>query len=280
MGRIKMKKLGKTSPFRKVAMGTWKDAKDPSIYGFIDLDMKNTLEGAREYSQKNNVKITPTHLIAKALTHCMKTRPEINALIRGSRIYLREHINLFFQVNMPGEKGHEVDHSNLGGTRIEKAENMSLAEIAQALSQKAEIVKARKDKELKKQFDLMKIVPWWGVRYLLDLISWLNYGLNLNLSFLGIPNDPFGSVMITSVGSLGIDRALAPLVPFSRVPAILTIGEIQDKAVVIEGKIEIRPIMTIGVTVDHRVIDGIHAAKMAQDFKLCFKNPSEFLFKI
>ena len=115
---------------------------------------------------------------------------------------------------MPGEKGHEVDHSNLGGTRIEKAENMSLAEIAQALSQKAEIVKARKDKELKKQFDLMKIVPWWGVRYLLDLISWLNYGLNLNLSFLGIPNDPFGSVMITSVGSLGIDRGIGPTCSF------------------------------------------------------------------
>jgi pyruvate/2-oxoglutarate dehydrogenase complex dihydrolipoamide acyltransferase (E2) component len=279
MGRILMKKLKNASSFRKVAMGTWKDAKDPSIYGFIDIDMQEALKGISKYSTDHNVKITPTHLVAKAVVHCMKVRPEINALIRGSRIYIRKHINLFFQVNMPGEKGHEIDHSNLGGTRIEKAENLSLAEIASKLIEKAKIVKAREDEELNKQFDLMKMVPWWGVRYLLNLISWLNYGLNLNLSFLGIPKDPFGSVMITSVGSLGIDRALAPLVPFSRVPALLTVGAIQEKAVVIEGKIEIRPIMTIGVTLDHRVIDGIHGAKMAAEFKECFRNPSEYLFK-
>lgn len=279
MGKIQMTKLKEPPAFRKVAMGTWKDAKDPSVYSFLDIDMTQAFKGLGDYSDKYGVKVTPTLLVAKAVVHCMNKRPEVNALIRGSRIYLRKHVNLFFQVNMPGEKGKEVKNANLGGARIEKAENLTLAEITRILQTKATKVKERKDEELKKQFELMNLVPWFGVKYLLSLISWLNLGLNLNLSFLGIPSDPFGSVMITGVGSLGIDRGLAPLVPFSRVPALLTVGAVQDRAWVVDGKIEVRPIMTIGVTLDHRVIDGVHGAKMAQDFKECFNHPEEYLFK-
>jgi len=97
------------------------------------------------------------------------------------------------------------------------------------------------------------------------------------LEFLGIPKDPFGSVMITNIGGMGIDMALAPLCPYTRVPLLMAVGSVKDRPVAVEGKVEVRPVMTIGVTFDHRLIDGVHAAEMAREFKHCFERPEELL---
>ena len=41
------------------------------------------------------------------------------------------------------------------------------------------------------------------------------YTFNLDLSGLGMPRDAFGGVTITNVGSLGLDIAYVPLVPYT-----------------------------------------------------------------
>ena len=70
------------------------------------------------------------------------------------------------------------------------------------------------------------MAPAWAMRALLNAISFLMYTLNLDLKFLGLPRDPFGSVMLTSIGSLGLEEAFAPLVPYSRVPIVLALGSV------------------------------------------------------
>lgn len=277
MGVVKLKKVTDVSPFRKVAMGTWKTAKDPSVYGYMEIDMSKVEEFLPEYCKKHDVKITPAHLVGRALAFCMKRRPEINAMIRGSRIYLRENVSLFYQVNIPGEGEDKIKKATLSGAVIHEAENLTTSQIAKTLREKASNIRAGKDAEMKKNMDVFKILPWWFVRYYLDIASWLMYGLNLNLKFLGIPSDPFGSAMITNIGSLGIDVAWAPLCPYTRVPLLLTIGATTDKPVAVNGQVEVRPILPIAVTFDHRLIDGVHAANMAKDFKMCFGEPEKYL---
>ena len=278
MGKVDLTRLDDVSPFRKVAMGTWKTAKDPSVYGLIEIDMAPTLRLLEEYQKKEGVKITPSHLVGKATALCMMRRPEINAMIRGSRIWLRKKVNIFYQVNIPGTGEDRVKKATLSGTVVEAAENLSVAEIAKTLKRKSEKVRSGEDKEIKKNLEAFKVLPWWMSRYYLNLASFLIYGLNWNLSWLGIPKDPFGSVMITNVGSLGIDIAWAPLCPYTRVPLLLTVGAIKDKPWVVDGKVEVRPILPIAVTFDHRLIDGIHASQMAADFKKCFAEPEKYLF--
>jgi pyruvate/2-oxoglutarate dehydrogenase complex dihydrolipoamide acyltransferase (E2) component len=38
----------------------------------------------------------------------------------------------------------------------------------------------------------------------------------------------------------------------------------------------VRPILPIGVTFDHRLIDGVHAAQMSAEFKKCFAEPAKY----
>jgi len=54
---------------------------------------------------------------------------------------------------------------------------------------------------------------------------------------------------------------------------ILAVGRIQDRAVVRDGAIVARPIMTLTVSVDHRVTDGVGAAAFLVEMKRLLEHP-------
>ncbi len=64
---------------------------------------------------------------------------------------------------------------------------------------------------------------------------------------------------VTNYGVLGASYG-TPIINYPEV-AILGIGKIEDKPVVKEGKIVIRKIMPLSLVFDHRVIDGVEAAR-------------------
>jgi pyruvate dehydrogenase E2 component (dihydrolipoamide acetyltransferase) len=167
----------------------------------------------------------------------------------------------------------DAEGKELSGVKIDNAEDKSLEQIMEELASKAKAVREDKDPQFKKSKDLFSKIPVLLVSPLLKFISFIIYGLNLDLSFLGFPRDPGGTAMITSVGMLNVDEAFAPLVPFSRTPVILVIGTIRDKPVVIQSKIEIAPIFQICVTIDHRFVDGVYASRFLKYFRWLLETP-------
>jgi pyruvate/2-oxoglutarate dehydrogenase complex dihydrolipoamide acyltransferase (E2) component len=79
--------------------------------------------------------------------------------------------------------------------------------------------------------------------------------------------------MITNIGVFGLPRAFAPLVPFTRVPIVITVGAIHDAPIAEAGQVVVRPIVTLGVTLDHRLLDGYQAGKLAQRFQAVLNDP-------
>jgi pyruvate/2-oxoglutarate dehydrogenase complex dihydrolipoamide acyltransferase (E2) component len=64
---------------------------------------------------------------------------------------------------------------------------------------------------------------------------------------------------VTSAGKLG-GLLTTPIVNHPEV-AILSIGRIAERPVVRDGEIQARPVGTIAITFDHRVVDGARAAE-------------------
>lgn len=79
--------------------------------------------------------------------------------------------------------------------------------------------------------------------------------------------------MITNIGSLGLEMAYVPLVPYSRVPILLATGAVSETPVVEEGEVVIRKVMKVSATFDHRFIDGFHAASMSRILKRWMEDP-------
>ena len=80
---------------------------------------------------------------------------------------------------------------------------------------------------------------------------------------------------ISNLGMFGIDQFSAILQPPEG--AILAIGRITDKAVVRDGQIVIRPMMTLTLSIDHRVLDGVLGSQFLQSLKGYIENPATIL---
>jgi pyruvate/2-oxoglutarate dehydrogenase complex dihydrolipoamide acyltransferase (E2) component len=67
--------------------------------------------------------------------------------------------------------------------------------------------------------------------------------------------------------------------PLLNLPNALLIGPStpQDKPVVRKGKIRVRTMLPISMTFDHRVLDGLPAAKLAKIMHECLENPELML---
>ncbi|NOQ41817.1 MAG: 2-oxoglutarate dehydrogenase complex dihydrolipoyllysine-residue succinyltransferase [Desulfuromusa sp.] len=62
--------------------------------------------------------------------------------------------------------------------------------------------------------------------------------------------------------------------------AILGMHAIQDRAVVVDGEIVIRPMMNIALSYDHRIIDGQQAVSFLKQVKSYIDNPETLLLKV
>lgn len=270
MPNLSLVKLKELSSFRKIALGTWQTAYDPSIYGTLVLRMDRALAYIERFRAQTGRRLTVSHLMAKASAMGLQACPEANAVLRWNRIYLRQRIGVFFQVLMIDEG---EDKPDLSGATLYDLEAKSLLEIVEEFETKVKEVRARKDPALEKTRGTFQRIPFFLLNAFLKVLSFLSFTLNLDLRALGIASDPFGSLMITNVGSLGLDTAFAPLVPFSRVPILLAIGEARDEVLVEEGRPAVGKTMSVNATLDHRIIDGFHAARIAGVLREWIENP-------
>lgn len=80
---------------------------------------------------------------------------------------------------------------------------------------------------------------------------------------------------ISNLGMFGV-QSFGPIInqPNS---AILGVSSTIEKPVVVNGEIVIRPIMSLGLTIDHRVVDGMAGAKFMKDLKELIETPISML---
>jgi pyruvate dehydrogenase E2 component (dihydrolipoamide acetyltransferase) len=80
-----------------------------------------------------------------------------------------------------------------------------------------------------------------------------------------------GTFTVTNLGAFGID-AFTPIINVPQC-AILGIGRIQRRPVVRDEQIVIRDEITLSLTFDHRVVDGVPAARFLQTVSGLIENP-------
>ncbi|MFL6304992.1 MAG: dihydrolipoamide acetyltransferase family protein [Candidatus Sulfotelmatobacter sp.] len=90
------------------------------------------------------------------------------------------------------------------------------------------------------------------------------------------PADISGATFtISNLGMYQVDQFQAIIVPPQA--AILAAGAIRDRIIAVQGKAEVRPMMTLTVSCDHRVADGARAAMFLSDLAQALNDPKEIL---
>ena len=84
-----------------------------------------------------------------------------------------------------------------------------------------------------------------------------------------------GSFTISNLGMYQVDSFTA-IIPPSQA-GVLAVGGISDRVVAVEGKPTVRPIMTVTLSSDHRVVDGAAAAEFLRDLAEAVREPAKWL---
>ena len=80
MPNLELQRKDDVSSFRKIAIGTWSDAYDPSVYGTMELKMDKAMQYLNEYRQKTGRKLTVSHMLAKVAAMSPHHLQRIDAL--------------------------------------------------------------------------------------------------------------------------------------------------------------------------------------------------------
>jgi pyruvate dehydrogenase E2 component (dihydrolipoamide acetyltransferase) len=195
--------------------------------------------------------------------------PQLNGVVAGGRVMLRDTVDIFLQVATDGG-------ADLSGVKIARADEKTAVEIAREATERVDRLRQHRDRQVERTKSILDRIPLRVLGPMMRTISYLIYDLDLDLSRLGIVKDEFGSAMVTNVGVFGLAHAYAPLVPFSRTPLVVLVGEVQEKAVAEAGRVVVRPMMTLSVTFDHRFMDGHQGGAMAQLFRAYLEDPARF----
>ena len=83
-----------------------------------------------------------------------------------------------------------------------------------------------------------------------------------------------GTFTISNLGMFDVDSFNAIINPPQA--AILAVGRIVDKVVPVDGLPEVRPILTLNLSFDHRVVDGVRGAEFLQTLSNLIENPLQF----
>jgi 2-oxoglutarate dehydrogenase E2 component (dihydrolipoamide succinyltransferase) len=95
---------------------------------------------------------------------------------------------------------------------------------------------------------------------------------------IGIEDLTGGTFSITNGGVFG-SLMSTPIVN-SPQSAILGMHKVQERPVVVNGQIVIRPMMYLALTYDHRIIDGREAVQFLVTIKDCIEDPARLLLQV
>ena len=266
---IQVTKLKRTPTFRKIALATWDRPGDPQIYGTMEVDLTKAYAW-RDKLPEGAPKITVTHMVTRAMARAMKKHPDLNGFVRFRKIILRKNVDLALLATVEDDSGQQ----DLSSVKLRQVDEMSTPQIAEMLATKLKRIRDKKDTDLQKSSKLMSYFPGWIVRFLLWFTAFVSY--TLNIRFPGVPKDPFAACIITNVGMFGLDIAYAPLVPYTRAPMVLLVGQAKLRPTVDDkGQIVARHIVTLNASIDHAFCDGALLANMVKVIQETFANPDE-----
>jgi len=259
------------SRFRRLALGSWGGTGDPTIYGILEVNAENALAHIASEKARTGDRITITHYVGKVFAKVLERSPDMNAEIRWGRFYPRQSIDVSFQVAIEKNK-------DLSAGIVRNTNKASLSEIAKVLNQGAHDIRHKDDPGFRGVKRTSAMIPGFFQRPAVRLLQFLSSTLNLWSPIFGFPKNAFGSIMITNVGSLGLDFALPALFPPAGVPMIIAVGALYDAPVFEKREdgyvnVKLEKHLKICGAFDHRYLDGLHASKMAMDIRELFKHP-------
>ncbi len=226
------------------------------------LCRKKVLEGKTNFSF--------LHILLAAYLRIITQRPAVNRFVSGQKIYARNEI--VFVMTIKKEMSLSAPDTVV---KIKFSPDDTLDEVYEKFNAVATDAIASLDKQTSfdKLIKLFNYIPGFVLRFIvwvvekLDYVGWLPKGFMDLLPF-------YGSMIVTSMGSLGINPIYHHIYDFGNLPVFLSYGR---KRTVFEydktGSLIKKRYIDLKAVTDERICDGYYFASAFKYFKKLVESP-------
>ena len=243
---------------------------DSDVYINQKIDVTNLCDYMIKTKKKNS-DLTYFHAFVTALGKTFYNRKKLNYYVRNRHLYEHKDIVISFVAKIFfDDKSEEVM------LLVPINEDDNIFTISDKIRSKVEKLR-NKNKDFDKKgannaiIILGKLpnilrIPIVGILKLFD--KW-----GILPSSLMEDNLYYSSVIVSNLGSIKCGAIYHNLTNLGTCSSLVTIGEIKDKEVLINGKKEIRKMCEFGITIDERVAEGYYLIKCIKLLEKIFENP-------
>lgn len=254
-------------PDRVGSMNLFRDA--VPIDAMLDYVHKKRKEGLKNFGLM--------HVFIAAYVRTVSQKPAINRFISGQTLFARRTVQLIMTVKKEMSlKGEETV------IKLDFERDATASEIYEQFNQVVEEVKNQGDE--KNAFDrlagLLNYIPRLLLRFVVGCLKFFDYFGLLPGGLIKL--SPFhGSIVMTSMGSLGIPPIFHHLYNFGDVPVFMAFSAVKhENELLSDGTVRPRRYFEFTVSTDERICDGFYYAAAFHQLRDILLHPEQLDEKV
>ena len=261
------KKVKNVDPMHKILVHLKPNRCDSDVYINKKMDVTKLVEYIEEKKKDDNT-LTYFHAFVTLIGKTIYNRPLLNRFIINKTHYDRKDITLSFVAK---KEFNDLAEETFNVVKVEEKDNIFT--MSNKISGKVHKVREEKKTNAADNFinnigKLPKFIRWL-------IIKIVKFADNHDLIPQSLTSNSIyhSSVLLSNLGSIKCGAIYHHLTDLGTNSLLITIGEIKDEPVVIDGKVEIRKMCEFGATLDERIGDGFYFVKSLKLLEYMFNNP-------
>lgn len=254
-------------PDRVGSMNLFRDA--VPIDAMLDYVHKKRKEGLKNFGLM--------HVFAAAYVRTVSQKPAINRFLSGQTLFARRTVQLIMAVKK--EMNLEGEETMI---KLDFERDATAAEVYEQFNRVVEEVKNQGNE--KNAFDrlagALNYIPRLLLRFVVGCLKFFDYFGLLPAGLVQL--SPFhGSIVITSMGSLGIPPVFHHLYNFGNVPVFMAFSAVKhENELLSDGSVKPKRYFEFTVSTDERICDGFYYAAAFHQLRDILLHPEQLDEKV
>lgn len=241
---------------------------DSDVYINLKIDVTELVQYYEKINKSDkSMKTTYFHLFFTALGKTVFNRPLLNRFVINKKYYDRHDVTISFVAKRELTDDAEENFSVI---TVDSKDN--IFSLREKISGQVKSIRSSKLNNADEFMNKIGRLPKFIKNIIISLVRFAD---NHDLIPASLTGDSIyhSSVIVSNLGSIGCGAIYHNLTDFGTNSILITIGEIKEEAVVINGKVEIRKMCEFGANIDERIADGFYFAKSLKLFEHILLNP-------
>lgn len=263
------RKLRSIDPILRITPFIMPRRSDSQNFFTEKLDITEAEKFCREQIREGRKNFTLLHVIIAAYVRVVSQRPAINRFVSGQTIYARNNIEVLMTI----KKKMALDAEE-ACIKVEFEPTDTVYDVYEKFNK---VIEENKGEDTANSVDkfakILNYIPRFLMRFFIWFIKKLDY-YGILPKFITDLSPFHGSMIITSMGSLGIRPIYHHIYDFGNLPVFVAYGAKQHGVKMDdEGSVQKYRYIEMKVTTDERICDGYYYASSFKMMKKIFENP-------